>query len=180
MQPELLLARIASRDYTVGIMGMGYVGLPLAIAAIKAGFRVIGFDIDGARIALINRGESGIKHIPSALIAVALSEGRLRATAKLEELGEPDAILIPVRTPLSKQREPDLTFVDNSARAVAKALRPGQLVILELTTWPGTTREVMRPILENSGSAKLLGALACLNNEQPARSRRMNRTALLL
>lgn len=150
-EQRAILSRMASRDYTVGIMGMGYVGLPLALAAAKAGFRVIGFDIDEARVALLNRGQSGIKHIPSQPIASALAERRFRATAKLEELSEPDAILIAVPTPLSKQREPDLTFVENSARAIAKALRPGQLIVLESTTWPGTTTEVMKPILESSG-----------------------------
>ena len=150
-QLEMLMSRVASRDYAVGVMGLGYVGLPLTLAAVKAGFRVIGFDIDEARVALLNRGESGFNHIPNALIVAALTEGRFQATAKLDKLGEPDAILIAVPTPLSKQREPDLTFVENSARAIAKALRPGQLVVLESTTWPGTTREVMQPILENSG-----------------------------
>jgi len=148
---EPLLSRIASRNYTVGIVGMGYVGLPLALVAAKAGFHVIGFDIDEARVALLNRGESGIKHIPGQAIAQALSEKRFRATADLSELGQPDAILIAVPTPLSKQREPDLTFIENSARAIAKVLRPDQLVVLESTTWPGTTKEVLRPILEASG-----------------------------
>ena len=150
-QPASLLARITSRDYTVGIMGMGYVGLPLALAAVKAGFRVIGFDIDEARVSLLNRGESGIKHISGEPIAQALAEARFRATADLLELSVPDAILIAVPTPLSKQREPDLTFVENCARSIAEALRAGQLVVLESTTWPGTTCEVMRPILEKSG-----------------------------
>jgi UDP-N-acetyl-D-glucosamine dehydrogenase len=150
-QFETLLARIASRDYTIGIVGMGYVGLPLALAAAKAGFRVIGFDTNKARVALLNQGESGIKHIPSEAIGNALAERRFRATADLAELSAPDAILIAVPTPLSKQREPDLTFVENSTRAISEKLRPGQLVILESTTWPGTTREVMQPILENSG-----------------------------
>lgn len=148
---ETLVSRIALRDYTIGIMGMGYVGLPLALAAAQARFRVIGFDIDELRVSLLNRGESGIRHISSTQIAVALAEGRFRATSQLRELAEPDAILIAVPTPLSKQREPDLTFVENSTRAIAEALRPGQLVVLESTTWPGTTRELMLPILENSG-----------------------------
>ena len=148
---QLLHDRIASCDYGIGIMGMGYVGLPLAIAALKAGYRVIGFDIDETRVAMLNRGESGIKHIEDAAIREALAQGRFRATANLAELGEPDAILIAVPTPLSKQREPDLTFVENSAIAIAKSLRSGQLVVLESTTWPGTTREVMKPILERSG-----------------------------
>ena len=151
MQLDALLSRVASRDCTIGIMGMGYVGLPLALVAAKAGFRVIGFDVDEARVALLNRGESGIKHIPGEAIAEALARNRFRATVHLTELSEPDAILIAVPTPLSKQREPDITFVEESTRAIAKVLRPGQLVVLESTTWPGTTREVMQPILELKG-----------------------------
>ena len=148
---EDLLARVASRDFTIGIMGMGYVGLPLALVALKAGFPVVGFDIDPARVELLNSGRSGIKHIPSEPITRALAEAQFRVTAELDKLDEPDAILIAVPTPLSKQREPDLTFVENSIRAIAKVLRRGQLVVLESTTWPGTTRQVMQPILEATG-----------------------------
>jgi len=146
-----LLGRIATRNYSIGVMGMGYVGLPLALTALSAGFRVIGFDIDARRVDLLNSGESGIKHIPGAPLAEAARQGRFRASCNLDELDEPDAILIAVPTPLSKQREPDLTYVENSARAIAARLRRGQLVVLESTTWPGTTREVLRPILETSG-----------------------------
>jgi len=146
-----LLARIESRDFCIGIMGLGYVGLPLAMVAIRAGFKVIGFDIDPARVELLNRGESGIKHLPSEPIGEAVRAGRFRATADFKDLKLPDAILIAVPTPLSRQREPDLTFVENSTRAIAAALRPGQLVVLESTTWPGTTREVMLPLLEGGG-----------------------------
>jgi UDP-N-acetyl-D-glucosamine dehydrogenase len=150
-QTENILTRIASRDYTVGIMGMGYVGLPLALVALEAGFRVVGFDIDRNRIELLRSGRSGIKHIASEPIARAVAAGKLHATDNLDELGQPDAILIAVPTPLSKQREPDLTYVENSTRSIAKSLRRGQLIILESTTWPGTTREVMKPILEAEG-----------------------------
>jgi UDP-N-acetyl-D-glucosamine dehydrogenase len=148
---EVLLARIASRDYTIGIVGMGYVGLPLALAALKAGFRVLGFDVNLERVELLNGGSSGIKHIPSEPLATAISNGRFRATSNIDELGEPDAILIAVPTPLSKQREPDLTYVENSTRAIAKSLRRGQLVVLESTTWPGTTCQILQPILEATG-----------------------------
>jgi len=148
-----LVGRIERRDFIVGIVGLGYVGLPLAMTAIAAGFEVIGFDINPARVALLNGGRSGIEHLPDAPIAEAIRGRRFRATADFAELGRPDAILIAVPTPLSRQREPDLTFVENSTRAVAKALRRGQLVVLESTTWPGTTREVMKPILESSGLA---------------------------
>jgi UDP-N-acetyl-D-glucosamine dehydrogenase len=127
------------------------VGLPLAIASLKAGFRVVGFDIDPERVALLNRGESGIKHISNDMLKDALEKGRFRATENLSELREPDAILMAVPTPLSRQREPDLTFVEASARAIGEALRSSQLIVLESTTWPGTTQEVIKPILENSG-----------------------------
>ncbi len=146
-----LLERIETRDYTIGVVGMGYVGLPLALVAIKAGFRVIGFDIDERRVGLLNRGESGIKHINGEAISQAIGQQRFRASGDLSELSEPDAILIAVPTPLSKQREPDLTYVENSTVAIARTLRPGQLIVLESTTWPGTTREVMLPMLESTG-----------------------------
>ena len=146
-----LLRRVESRNYTIGIVGMGYVGLPLALAALRSGFRVIGFDIDQARVSLLNRGESGFSHIPGRALEVALAEQRFRATDDLSEMSEPDAILIAVPTPLTKQREPDLSYVESSTKAVAQVLRPGQLVVLESTTWPGTTREVMQPLLEAGG-----------------------------
>ncbi|MGE0055191.1 MAG: nucleotide sugar dehydrogenase [Hyphomicrobium sp.] len=148
---EEILARIASRKYVVGVVGMGYVGLPLALTAIRAGFHVIGFDTDPARVELLNAGRSGIKHIPNEPIAEASAQGRFKATSDLGKLNEADAILIAVPTPLTKQREPDLTYIENSTRAIAKTLRCGQLVVLESTTWPGTTRDVMLPILEETG-----------------------------
>lgn len=148
---EALLARVASRNYIIGIVGMGYVGLPLALAALKAGYPVIGFDVDEARVALLNRGESGFKHIASEPLSEALAQARFRASSNLDELGEADAILIAVPTPLSKQREPDLTYIEASTHAIARTLRPDQLIVLESTTWPGTTREVLKPILERSG-----------------------------
>ncbi|HXV32078.1 MAG TPA: nucleotide sugar dehydrogenase [Sinorhizobium sp.] len=143
-----LVNRIRRRDYTIGIMGLGYVGLPLAMSALGTGFKVIGFDIDRSRVALLNRGESGIKHLPDAAIQAALDSRRFRATDDFADLSEPDAILIAVPTPLTRNREPNLSFVENSAKAIAERLRPGQLVCLESTTWPGTTREVVRPLLE--------------------------------
>jgi UDP-N-acetyl-D-glucosamine dehydrogenase len=146
-----LLARIAARDYTVGIVGLGYVGLPLALVAAKAGFNVLGFDIDARRVEELNAGKSAIKHIAADAIVAARAAGRFRATTDFSELGLADAILIAVPTPLNKQREPDLTYVERSTESVAATLRPGQLVVLESTTWPGTTAEVMKPILEAGG-----------------------------
>ena len=146
-----LVARFSARRARVGIIGLGYVGLPLALTAARAGFRVLGFDVDGPRVDQINRGESFMSHVAPALVAEVVQDGRFEATADFDRLDEPDAVLICVPTPVTKHREPDLSYVVNSARAVARRLRRGQLVVLESTTYPGTTREVLRPILEESG-----------------------------
>src|SRR3954470_7093088 len=146
-----LLAAIKSREAVIGIAGLGYVGIPLALAAAKAKFRVLGLDIDAPRVQQINRGESFIKHISSESIAEAVKGGRLEATADFDRLGEADAILICVPTPLTRHREPDLSYVESTARAIAPRLRRGQLVVLESTTYPGTTDEVIKPILEQTG-----------------------------
>lgn len=148
---QAMTARVAARDYVIGIVGLGYVGIPLALAACKAGFPVLGFDIDAPRVAQLNRGESFIKHISTQAISDAVKSGKFEATADFDRLREADAIIIAVPTPLTKQREPDLSYVENTARAIAPRLRKGQLIALESTTWPGTTNEVMRPILEQSG-----------------------------
>lgn len=150
-QIDQILDRISRRAYTVGIMGLGYVGLPLALVAVKAGFYVLGFDIDGTRVADLNKGRCSIKHIDADTLARAVESGKFRATSDFDELGKPDAILIAVPTPLNRYREPDLQYVENSARQIAAVLRPGQLVVLESTTWPGTTIEVLKPILERCG-----------------------------
>ncbi len=148
---EKLLSSIGSRDARVGIVGLGYVGLPLAVTATNAGFGVIGFDIDAQRVAKVNRGETVIKHIDGALLGDAIAKGKFEATADFARLAEVDAILICVPTPLTRHREPDLSFVEATARSVAGSLRAGQLVVLESTTYPGTTDEVLRPILEEGG-----------------------------
>ena len=146
-----LAKRFRDKDATIGIIGLGYVGIPLGLTACKAGFKVIGFDIDKGRVAQINKGESFIKHIPSSAMAEAIATGRFEASADFDRLNEPDAILIAVPTPLSKQREPDLSFVVETTKAIAPRLRKGQVVVLESTTYPGTTRDVMKPILEKGG-----------------------------
>lgn len=148
---SVLLQKIKDRSYVVGIVGLGYVGVPLALAAIRGGFTVLGFDIDADRVAHLNQGRSQIKHIPSDDIAKACETGRFSATADFNRLNEPDAILIAVPTPLTKQREPDLSYVEATAEAIAPRLRKGQLIVLESTTWPGTTREIIKPILERTG-----------------------------
>jgi UDP-N-acetyl-D-glucosamine dehydrogenase len=147
---EQLLAQIEAKQALVGIIGLGYVGLPLAEAFTAGGFRVLGFDIDTKKIDKLTRGESYIGHIGADTIQKMLRQG-FTVTADFQRLREADAILICVPTPLTTAREPDLAYVENSARAIAATLRPGQLVVLESTTYPGTTRRVVKPILEEKG-----------------------------
>jgi UDP-N-acetyl-D-glucosamine dehydrogenase len=145
-----LLARIHNRTATIGIIGLGYVGLPLARAFSGAGLRVLGFDIDPGKVAKLNAGRSYIKQIPDEAIRTMREVG-FEATERFDRLDEPDAVLICVPTPLTDTRDPDLAYVVNSARAIATHLRRGQLIVLESTTYPTTTRGVVLPILEASG-----------------------------
>ena len=135
----------------VGIVGMGYVGLPLAREFCLGGARVLGFDILSDRIRQLNKGISPIKHVPSSQLKEMLATRRFRATDRMAELSKPDAIIICVPTPLTKNREPDMKYIVDTSKTIAKFIRKGQLVVLESTTYPGTTREVMIPILETSG-----------------------------
>lgn len=144
-----LLRKIETREACVGIIGMGYVGLPLSLAFAKAGFKVTGFDVDKNKVDLLNAGKSYIKHIPDQEIKDRLN--KFKATVDHKILAEQDAILICVPTPLTPNREPDLTFIINTARQIAKYLRKGQLVSLESTTYPGTTEEVLLPMFEKMG-----------------------------
>jgi UDP-N-acetyl-D-glucosamine dehydrogenase len=146
-----LIERFKTHQATIGVIGLGYVGLPLACAMGRKGFDVLGFDIDPAKVEVINAGGSYISHIDAREIAALRRTGRLGATADFGHLAECDAILLCVPTPLTRQREPDLTFVTKTTESVLPHLRAGQLVVLESTTYPGTTRDVMRPILERSG-----------------------------
>jgi UDP-N-acetyl-D-glucosamine dehydrogenase len=146
-----LAATIAARQAVIGVVGMGYVGQPLAISAHKKGFRVIGFDTDPVKVSNLNEGRSGIGTISDDKISEMRTSGRFRATGNDADLAEPDVIMICVPTPLTKFREPDLSFVEQTSRTIARSLRRGQLVCLESTTYPGTTMEVVRPILEETG-----------------------------
>lgn len=148
-----LRRRLEDRSARIGVFGMGYVGLPLALTFAEGGFRATGFDIDGRKVDAINGGSSYIEHIDDARVAEQVRAGRLDATEDLERLGEMDAILICVPTPLTPQREPEMRYVVETTEAIAARLRPGQLVVLESTTWPGTTEELVRPALEASGLA---------------------------
>ena len=146
-----LEARIASKSATVGVIGLGYVGLPLAVTTARAGFPTIGFDIDSDKIEKLKAGQSYIEAVKSEELASRLAAGRFETTAEFSDLKRCDVIIICVPTPLTRHREPDLRFVEQTAEMVRQWLRPGQLVVLESTTYPGTTEEVVKPILTASG-----------------------------
>jgi UDP-N-acetyl-D-glucosamine dehydrogenase len=146
-----LHARIEAREAVVGVIGLGYVGLPLAVELARSGYRVLGFDITDAVVEGINRGFSHIQDVSSDVLAAFTAEGLLSATTDLKRLSECDAVSICVPTPLNKTKDPDLSYVVSASQAVLHGLKPGQLVILESTTYPGTTREVVLPVLEESG-----------------------------
>lgn len=145
------LARFRDGTAVLGVVGLGYVGLPLAVEMARCGYRTLGFDIDPAVVAGVNAGRSHIGDVAGEEVARFRAEGRLEATAELARLAECDAISICVPTPLNKIKDPDLSYVLSAARALREALRPGQLVVLESTTYPGTTDEVLLPVLEESG-----------------------------
>jgi UDP-N-acetyl-D-glucosamine dehydrogenase len=152
VEPARRLAEaIEGKTARVGVIGLGYVGLPLLLEFSRGGYPVLGFDIDREKVARLRRGQSYIAHIAAARIRGALDTGRFDATSDFTRLSEADAILICVPTPLTPQREPDLSYIEKTADAVAISLRAGQLVVLESTTYPGTTEEVVRPRLEASG-----------------------------
>ena len=147
-----LLERIQSRTAHVGVVGMGYVGLPLALTLVeRAGFKVTAFDVDAKKIEALNRGDSYIMHLGAERVRAARETGRFDAAESFDRLSEPDALLIAVPTPLTEQREPNMTYVVSTARDIKERLRPGQLVVLESTTYPGTTDELLKGILEESG-----------------------------
>ena len=147
----ITLEKIQDKTALVGVVGLGYVGLPLIHAFIRGGLKCIGYDIDQKKIDSLQEGQSYIEHIPSDWIQQWQSEEKFEATAEMSRLSEADVVLICVPTPLSDSRDPDLSYVEGTTRWVSKALRKGQLVVLESTTYPGTTRDIMLPILEQSG-----------------------------
>ena len=146
-----LIEKIENRKAVIGVVGLGYVGLPLVREFTRGGLKVLGFDLDAKKVKSLMAGRSYIEHIPAKTIRAMLASKLFSATTDLKKLSKPDAILIAVPTPLTKMREPDMTYVESTARSIANALRPGQLVVLESTTYPGTTCEVMLPILAESG-----------------------------
>ncbi len=146
-----LLRKIERRDFVVGVVGLGYVGLPLLYSFSEKGMRCIGFDIDEKKISLLNQGKSYVKHISEDRVKNGLSGGLVEATTDFSRIVKCDGILITVPTPLNPNREPDMSFITSSCRTIAKHLRKGQIIILESTTYPETTEKIMVPILEESG-----------------------------
>ncbi len=146
-----LIAKLKEKRARIGILGMGYVGLPLALAYVEEGFDVLGFDIDAKKVAALNAGESYIRHIGTDCVKRAADSGRLTATDDFSRAQEADALILCVPTPLDVHREPDLSYVTGTLEAILPHLRPGQVVSLESTTWPGTTEEVIRPPIEARG-----------------------------
>lgn len=143
--------KVKDKKVIVGVLGLGYVGLPLAREFASVGIKVVGFDIDEEKVGILNSGRSIIKHIAHSEVKRIVKAGLFRATANMAKLGTVDAILVCVPTPLTDSREPDMQFVIGSSETIAKYLRAGQLVVFESTTYPGTTRELVAPILEGGG-----------------------------
>ncbi|UCH74783.1 MAG: nucleotide sugar dehydrogenase [Rhodospirillales bacterium] len=174
-----LRRRLLDRTARIGIIGLGYVGLPLSVAFAESGFHVTGFDIDAGKVAHLNAGESYIGHVGSEAIAALLGQDLFRASADFPELAGIDVVLICVPTPLTRQREPDLRFVTETASAIAPHLGPGRLVVLESTTWPGTTEEVLRPILESGGLTSGRDLFLAYSPEREDPGNRDHRTATI-
>jgi len=147
-----LIARFEAQEALIGIIGLGYVGVPLALRFHEVGLSVLGFDIDDERVTTLNAGETPIKHIAASQISEMRDDG-FEATADFSRIDEVDAIIICVPTPLSRHREPDLSFIVDTMRQISPYLRAGQVLSLESTTWPGTTEEVLRPFAEERGLA---------------------------
>ena len=143
--------RLVGRQAEIATLGLGYVGLPLSVEFATGGLHVTGFDLSAEKVAAVNRGESYIKDVASARVKALVDRGRLRASRDFDGLARADALIICVPTPLGKTKDPDLSMVVDAARAIAARLRPGQLVVLESTTYPGTTEELILPILSGKG-----------------------------
>jgi UDP-N-acetyl-D-glucosamine dehydrogenase len=159
-QQASLHSKISDRQALVGIIGLGYVGLPLAEAFHRAGFRILGFDIDQSKIDMLARGENYIKHMGQDVTKSFKASGRFSATTDFARLKEADVIIVCVPTPLGKHREPDLSYVVRSGEDIGRTLRPGQLIVLESTTYPGTTRDDFLPAMlaaRPNGAAALQG-----------------------
>ena len=151
MIKEELIRSIQARRARIGIVGLGYVGLPLVLRFGEEHFRVLGFDVDAAKVRQLNAGESYIRHIPATRLQTLIKEGQFDATSDLQRLAEADCIIICVPTPLTAKKDPDLQYIEKTANAIAATLRKGQLVSLESTTYPGTTEEILLEKFQKTG-----------------------------
>jgi UDP-N-acetyl-D-glucosamine dehydrogenase len=154
MKPKILdrlIQKILRKEVTVGIIGLGYVGLPLVLRFCEEDFRIFGFDVDSKKVATLKKGKSYLKSIPSSRISQFIRSGRLDVTDDFSRLREPDCILICVPTPLTEKMEPDLQYIEKTADAIQEHLRKGQLIVLESTSYPGTTEELILPRLKSTG-----------------------------
>ena len=163
---ECLRDAIASNTACVGVIGLGYVGLPLAVEVAKAGYRVLGFELSTEVAERVNAGDSHIGDVPASELAPLVEDGRIEATTDMSRLADCDAVAICVPTPLNKIKDPDLSYVVAAGEAIAAQLRPGQLVILESTTYPGTTDDVLVPILEDTGLTVGEDVFLCFSPER--------------
>lgn len=148
---EILLKKIADREIVAGVVGLGYVGLPLAVEKAKAGFRTIGFDVQKEKVDLVNQGHNYIGDVVDSDLKVLVDNGMITATTDFSKIAEVDFVAICVPTPLDAHQQPDISYVESSAKSIAKYLHKGMMVVLESTTYPGTTEELIKPILESSG-----------------------------
>jgi len=148
---EQLLKKIADKEIVAGVVGLGYVGLPLAVEKAKAGFKTIGFDVQKEKVDLVNQGHNYIGDVVDSDLAQLVKEGMLKATTDFSAIKDVDFVAICVPTPLDAHQQPDISYVESSAKSIAAHLHKGMMVVLESTTYPGTTEELIRPILESSG-----------------------------
>ncbi|MGB9629232.1 MAG: nucleotide sugar dehydrogenase, partial [Thermodesulfobacteriota bacterium] len=148
---DQLIQKIIKKESLIGIIGLGYVGLPLVVRFGEEGFKILGFDVDSKKVAQLKKGESYLKAIPSSKISQFIRDGNFDVTDDFLRLDEPDCILICVPTPLSDKMEPDLQYIENTTDAIQSRLRKGQLVVLESTSYPGTTEELILPRLKSTG-----------------------------
>ena len=146
-------SKIGNKEVIVGVLGLGYVGLPLGLEFAGKGFDVLGFDLDKEKIEYLEKGESYIKHIGSERINKSVKDGKLSATSDFSKIHDVDTIIICVPTPLNEYREPDMSYVEGTAKTIAEYMRTGQLIVLESTTYPGTTEEILLPLFQNADSA---------------------------
>ncbi len=152
-----LIEKIKKHEAIIGVVGLGYVGLPLLMEFVEQGFKTVGFDIDQKKVDMLNAGKSYIKHLSEERIAGVVATKLFEATADFSRIKDVDCVLIAVPTPLTKHREPDMSYIVGTAENIAPHIKKGQLIILESSTYPGTTEEVLKPILGNLGPERGCG-----------------------